>query len=163
FQTLNSRTLTVSVSASQARQTSDYVTLPERQTLLRGEEISFIANRLMTESRFWGDASVLTAEGLCLEWLAATAKEQSNANAPPDWLRGARDMLHDRCREPLTISAIAAEVGVHPVHLTRTFRKFFHSTPGEYLRNRRIEIAASILRKGKESLAQAALDSGFSD
>lgn len=164
FQTLNSRSLTVSVCTSLINQMKDYVRLPEQQSTFRTGEISFIANRLRAECRCWTNTSALTAEGLCLEWFAAVGKrEEKAACTPPRWLRTARDMLNDRCRDSMTLCEIAAAVGVHPVHLTRSFRRFFNCTPGEYVRDRRVEIAASLLRSGRQSLAQVALESGFND
>lgn len=52
---------------------------------------------------------------------------------------------------------------MHPVHLTRTFRRFFGCTPGEYLRERRLEKAASLLAGSRLPLSEVALESGFAD
>ena len=164
FQTLDSRSLTVSVSAGIAEQVSKRVRLPGAETSFRDGWMTVIGRRLRAECRSWGETSSLTAEALCLEWLAAIAKEAyTGERRPPSWLLAARDVLHDRCTCPVTISEVAAAVCVHPVHLTRTFRRFYHSTPGDYLRNLRVEIAASLLRTGRRSISDVALEAGFSD
>ena len=140
------------------------VRLPEAQSDFAHGEITFLASRLEAECRLWQDTSPLTAEGLCLELLAAVAKRtETKERRPPRWLRTARDLLHDRCRGSVSISEIAEAAGVHPIHLSRTFRKFFNCTPGEYLRDCRLEMAASLLRSRRETIAQVALESGFSD
>ena len=163
FLTHNSRTLNVSISPAQIEEASDYVRLPEAQSDFRHGEVAFLISRLEAEFRCWRDTSTLTAEALCLELLAAIAQRQPKEQTPPRWLRSARELLHDRCREAICISEIAAEAKVHPVHLSRTFRKFFHCTPGEYLRVCRLETAASLLRSGRLPIAQVAIEAGFSD
>lgn len=164
FLTHNSRTLNISISPAQIEEASDYVRLPEAQSDFRHGEVDFLTSRLEAEFRCWQDTSTLTAEALCLELLAAIAQRQKlKEQTPPRWLRSARELLHDRCHEAVCISEIAAAAKVHPVHLSRTFRKFFHCTPGEYLRFCRLENAASLLRSGRLPIAHVAIEAGFSD
>ena len=58
---------------------------------------------------------------------------------------------------------VARDAGVHPVHLARTFRRFFGCTPAEYLRSRRVEQAALLVRVTQRPLAEIALECGFFD
>lgn len=164
FETRESRTLTVSLSAERMKEASAHVRLPESQSDFAHAQISFLAARLASECRRWQDTSALTAEGICLELLAAIAqRNEKKEQHPPRWLRVARELLHDRCRDALTISQIAELAGVHPIHLSRTFRRFFNCTPGEYLKKCRLEAAASLLRSRHDSIAQVAVECGFSD
>ena len=164
FQTLDARTLNVSISNWQIDQAREYVRLPEVQADFRSGEISLIVRRLEAECRYWTNTSVLTAEGLCLELLGALAKQDNfKDREPPRWLLRAKELLHDQFRESLSIATIAAAANVHPIHLIRTFRRFFNFTPGEYVRNLRLETAASLLSAQDLSIAQVALESGFSD
>ncbi len=163
-QTRKTRILTVSISAPQIERASNYVRMPEAQVYFRHGQVAFLASRLGAECQLWRGLSSLTAEGLCLELLAAVAtRNETKERIPPRWLRTAREHLHDRCREKVSISELAIAVGVHPIHLSRTFRAFFHCTPGEYLRDCRVEMAARLLRSENESIAQVALECGFCD
>jgi AraC family transcriptional regulator len=72
-------------------------------------------------------------------------------------------MIQDGYQENTGIRQIAMSAGVHPAHLARAFRTFFGCTPGDLLRARRIEKAAELVLKADFSLAQIALDCGFSD
>jgi AraC family transcriptional regulator len=58
---------------------------------------------------------------------------------------------------------VAAFVGVHPVHLARVFERWFGCAPGEYLRGRRLERAASLVGRGASALAETAIEAGFTD
>jgi AraC family transcriptional regulator len=162
--TPSTRILTISVSDSQIEQARDYVRLPETESDFQHGEIGFLATRLEMECSQWHTASPLTAAGLCLELLGATAKRMAtDERKPPRWLQTAREMLRERCCETLSIAEVAEVAGVHPIHLTRTFRKFFCCTPGDYLRECRIEQAARLLRLGHKPIAQIAFECGFSD
>jgi AraC family transcriptional regulator len=61
------------------------------------------------------------------------------------------------------VAAIAAALGVHPIHLTRAFRLHFRMTPGDYLRRCRLEKAAALLAGTSTPLVEVALASGFCD
>lgn len=104
-------------------------------------------------------------EGLALEILAEASRDGSRASErmPPPWLLLARDLLHDRFAENPLIDEIATEVGVHPVHLARVFRRQYACTPGEYLRRLRIEFACQRLLSSDSALIDIALSAGFSD
>ena len=100
-----------------------------------------------------------------LELLAKTCRHQKQNSEPrlPLWLRQARDFLHDRFSESLTLNVVAQAVGVHPVHLAREFRRHYHCTVGGYVRNLRIECARSELVTSETPLADIALAAGYSD
>jgi AraC family transcriptional regulator len=52
---------------------------------------------------------------------------------------------------------------VHPVHLAREFRRAFGCTPAEYVRHRRVELAALLARTTSRPLAEIAAACGFVD
>jgi AraC-like DNA-binding protein len=110
-------------------------------------------------------ASSLIVEGLTLELLGYCCRAtigRPNAG-PPSWLASVRDIILDRCAEPLNISELAAEAAVHPGHLAATFRKFFGASVGEYARRCRLERAARLMADAERSLAEIALATGFAD
>jgi AraC family transcriptional regulator len=107
--------------------------------------------------------SLLVSE-MILELAACAARErESPERNKPKWLIRAVDMLTDRCNDDLDLGMLAAEAGVHPVYLERTFRKFTGSTLGTYLHQVRVRCACELLRSPEHSLAQVASLTGFSD
>jgi AraC family transcriptional regulator len=84
-----------------------------------------------------------------------------DAHAPP-WLLRARDFLRETLPVP-RVSDAARVAGVHPVHFARAFRKYFRCSPGEYLRECRLDRATTLLRTTKLTLAEIAHDAGFCD
>lgn len=79
-----------------------------------------------------------------------------------NWLGEARDLLRTRTPAPLSLGELAAAVGVHPVHLARSFRREFGMTVSQYSRALRLDWAAAQLA-GEAPLARIALEAGFAD
>ena len=71
--------------------------------------------------------------------------------------------LRESFTDQLTITQVAAAVGVHPVYLAREFRRIHGCTIGEYIRRLRVERACRQLSSSDESLATIAAGTGFSD
>jgi AraC family transcriptional regulator len=131
---------------------------------LCGEETSWLAVRLYGEFRRWDDCSPLTVEALLFELVAGTARRQPvEKRLPPSWLAHVEEKLRAEFAEDLTLAAVAAEVGVHPVHVSRTFRRYFRESPGEFLRRLRVCFACQQLAVPEARLAEVALAAGFAD
>ncbi|MGC2236168.1 MAG: AraC family transcriptional regulator [Pyrinomonadaceae bacterium] len=124
-----------------------------------------LVTRLNREFHQMDMASSLIIEGLTMELLAGTARSSNQyiERTIPHWLRQAKDILHARFSENLTLERIASEVKIHPVHLASVFRQKYHCTVGEYIRQLRIEYACAEISKGKTPLAIIALEAGFAN
>ncbi len=61
-------------------------------------------------------------------------------------LRRARDLADRRYAEPLDLDALARAAGISKHHFLRSFAAEYGTTPGDYLRRRRIERAQDLLR-----------------
>ena len=128
-------------------------------------ELAYLAFKLYKEFRDVDNLSALLIEGLSLELLAEFCRHSDDKSHghSPGWLRQAQSILHDSFAEPMTLADIAAQVGVHPVHLARAFRKCHRCSLGEYQRKLRIEYASRQLLVTKLPIAAIALSAGFSD
>lgn len=81
----------------------------------------------------------------------------------PTWLSTAREMIDATAGTPLRLGEIAASVGVHRVHLSRTFRRFFGCGIGDYVRCLRVHSACARLRGTRVPGSSIACEVGFSD
>ena len=131
----------------------------------QGGLITRLSDRLVKEVHRMDTAASLIIEGLTLEILAETARHsaQNVERRIPLWLKRAKDLLHARFAEHLTLEQIASEVGVHPIHLASVFRQKYHCTVGEYIRGLRIEYSRHEIEKGETPLAIIALEAGFAN
>jgi len=107
---------------------------PEPETIQdrAGGELTCRGIQLYREYRAGVAPRALTVDALIWELLAAAAGiETGDAATPPGWWDRVVDLLHSEFRRDLRISELAAEAGVHPVHLARVFRRICRQTPPE--------------------------------
>lgn len=123
------------------------------------------ALRLYQEFQRVDSATPLLVEGILLELFGQMAREATGSpeSRSPRWLGTVRDFLHAHYSENLSLDQVAAVAGVHPAHLTRTFRQYFHCTPGDYMRRLRIHHACRLLAISELPLVQIALEVGFAN
>jgi AraC family transcriptional regulator len=129
-----------------------------------GGRLPQLFTRLYREFHKTDSAAELAIEGLALGILAEGARESNTgpSRTTPTWLKRAREMVSEHFLTTLTLAQIAAEVGVHPVHLATAFRRQFGVTVGECVRQLRIEHACTEL-KGDLPLVAIAQRAGFAD
>jgi AraC family transcriptional regulator len=70
-------------------------------------------------------------------------------------------MIHDSC-DPVSLSQLAIDLGIHPVHFSRTFKKFYLYSPSEYQQKLLISRALCSLKHGF-SLNDCAAEVGYAD
>ena len=126
---------------------------------------SWLANRMVREFQAEDDLAPLAIEGVLLEVLAESARAMGEGHGAhaPNWLRRVREMLEDAYLRAPSLAELAVLAGVHPVHLSREFRKYYRSTIGEFIRKRRIDHASHLLARTDTTLSEIALTCGFSD
>lgn len=165
FHDLEVRVFTIEIPPrwmERLRQESIYL---RRSINFPGGPVTRLSERIVREFHGMDAASKLIIEGLTLEVLAETARCSARdvEKATPHWLRRAKDLLHTRFAQNLTLDQIASEVGIHPVHLSSVFRKQYQCTVGEYIRELRVEYARREIAKGETPLAIIALEAGFAN
>ena len=81
---------------------------------------------------------------------------------PARHLLRARD-LADRCyADDLRVADLAREAGLSRAHFSREFADAFGAAPHQYLRSRRLERAASLLRNTDRSITDICMAVGLS-
>jgi len=122
-----------------------------------------LASRMYREFCYRDHLTPLVLEGLLLQLLGEILRQPNERSLRPRWLKKVTDLLHDQFSAKLSLESIAEHAGVHPAHLSRTFRRHHLCTLGEYVRNLRIERAKHSLANSGASLCEIALAVGYSD
>jgi AraC family transcriptional regulator len=126
--------------------------------------ISHLALRIFREFRTLDAVAPLAIQALTLEMLVqATRLDSRIERNPPQWLREAREVIHERFVESLSLSSVAELVGVHAAYLAKMFRKHYGCTVGEYVRRLRVDHAAQLLARSEKTLSTIAVAAGFYD
>lgn len=143
--------------------TRPYLQSPSYAPDLCGSDMTWLGLRLYKEFRK-GVLGKLGLEEFCMDMLErAVQVAPREEKSKPFWLHRAEELLRERFREPLTLEEVAREVGVHPIHLSRVFRKKHRCTMGEFLNRLRVRFACAELAKEGAQLGDVAMEAGFSD
>jgi AraC family transcriptional regulator len=126
--------------------------------------LSHLVLAISREFRMLDELAPLAIESLILEMLVeATRLSSSGERNPPQWLRQAREVLHEQFAESLSLPSVAGLVGVHTAHLAKMFRKHYGCTVGGYVRMLRLDYSAKLLAQFDKSLSAIAFVAGFYD
>jgi AraC family transcriptional regulator len=161
-----SHCLLVEVDNDALKRVEEHTTTLARPGEVPGIASTWLAQRLYHEFRQGDELALVSLEGVLLEMLAEGARHAGAAGPVaviPRWLRIARDYLESNFLRPLSLAEIAGAAGVHRVHLSREFRRYFSTTVGEFLRRKRIEHACHLVSTTHIALAEIAMTCGFSD
>jgi AraC family transcriptional regulator len=152
----------ISLEPAKAKTAGDEIALPDGPIYLR--EMAQFALAMRVTRCCALQSGGLTLDALCHELLGSIDRHaQPVDQRPPSWLDKAVEFLHDRYLENLTVAKVADGVGIHPVHLARSFRHHFGCSPGEFTRFCRLQRAAVLLTRSERPLSEIALESGFGD
>jgi AraC family transcriptional regulator len=159
------RIFSVEVGPHWLRDAPEYRSALEAPADFRGGPMARLAAHLYREFRRPDRFSPLAVEGLMLELVAERGRceERRAGRRPPPWLVQAQEVLRDRFAAPLSLAELANEVGIHPVHLARTFRAHYGCSVGDYLRQLRVDYASQQLTATDAPLVAIALAAGFAD
>jgi AraC family transcriptional regulator len=129
-----------------------------------GGELTWLAARLFREYRDGLAGPPVAAESLVLEMLALAGGCAARPfSGRPRWLSRAVDYVESEFRRSLRISEVAREVGAHPTHLSRVFRRRMRVPIGEYVHRLRVRYASEELCRPGARLADVATAAGFAD
>ncbi len=137
--------------------------IPARTAAFRHGLLLHLANRLYGEFRLRDDVSRLAIESLTLGLVAQASRRAREVRRPaPMWLLAAFEFIQLHFTDQLSLATVADQVGVHPVHLARTFRSVHKTSFASYVRQLRIEFAMQQLA-GSAPLSDIAFAAGFCD
>jgi AraC family transcriptional regulator len=139
---------------------------PEWRVLrwFHGGHATAAATRFVAAVRF-PNSSPADAEDAIYDLLACVegCGRSQPAGSPPPWLVRTRRRVAGEFAVRCSVRALAADAGVHPVYLTRMFRRHYGCSVMDYVRGLRVRAAADALASTRRSLAELALGAGFSD
>ena len=159
------RSLSLELERDWLSRLREYAVCLDQPGSFQSPQIQWLVARLRNELAVTEPASPLVIEALALELAVEASRRQLKTPERqwPRWLSRAQEFLHAHYHEPLSLGAVARAAGVHPVHLSRTFRQYFHCTVGEYVRQRRIEFACQQIAHANTALLDIAVEAGFYD
>jgi AraC family transcriptional regulator len=129
-----------------------------------GGPLLWLGLKLFREIELSSAPDDLTVESLLAEILslAACAPRPESRHTPP-WLTRVVDKLKTEHARRLTLGELAREAGVHPVHLSRVFRRCVGEGISDYVHRLRVRAACEQMLAPETSLADLSFNNGFAD
>ena len=159
----SSRFFFVEVRAAVSERLRECGQVPEHVAERNGE-MTWLASRLRSEIVRSDISSPLIAEGITLELLGSLMRRRGDVERRrPKWLARVLNRLDSEFAENISSEELAADAGVHPVHLAAVFRKFQHETIGDHVQKKRVEHAAELLKNFEMPICEIAYECGFAD
>lgn len=120
--------------------------------------------QLFKESKLNDNASELSIQGLLLQTLTEMQQNEEIAlKSPPPWVKKASELLHDQYTENISLTQLSQATGVHPVHLSRDFSRYFQCSFGTYLRKIKIARSLPLIANQQATLTHISFECGFAD
>jgi AraC family transcriptional regulator len=130
---------------------------------LHGGEPLWLVLRLHREFLFRDPEAGTTIESLLHELCCHAALVTEDDASEPAWIASVEDLLRSRFRSHPMITEIADQIGVHPGHLCKAFRRFRGRSLGDCIRGLRVQFVCRRLIESKDPLDEIALEAGFTD
>ena len=123
-----------------------------------------LVSKIYHESKINDAVTPVAIEGLLLQIFATMIRYPDDSSfAVPKWVQQVRDIIHDQYGEKITLSLLSEKTGMHPVHLSRDFPKYFHTSFGDYIRKIKLERSAFLLSAADTNITSIAYQCGFAD
>lgn len=115
------------------------------------------------EAKLSGERGQLGVDAALVRLFAILGKMRVERDGgKPGWVGRVKEMFNHGMVD-WTLVGLAGEVGIHPVHLSREFRKYFHTNLGDYLRLIKVQRAMVLLGDRERLLTEIAFECGFAD
>ena len=98
-----------------------------------------------------------------LEIARLRSLNQSRESVANHYISEALEILNNSYADPLTASAVAEQLHIHPSYLHRLFREYTSRTMKEHLQRIRIQHAQELLTETRKSMLEIAGEVGFSN
>ena len=118
---------------------------------------------IFKESKSGGSSRQLAIDALLIELFQSISRSgKAAAKRRPTWVKKIEDALHDDSAS-WGLTDLAKIADIHPVHLSRDFSKYFHTTLGDYIRQLKVQQALSLMPNKDLSLTEISAQCNFSD
>jgi AraC-like DNA-binding protein len=138
----------------------------EAQVVPEASALTVMGALLMHEARVGAAGAFLTAEALGEALVVQILRGVGNHTEPASGDRrvdAAIERIETGYAEALSVDDLARAAGMSRYHFSRAFRARTGSSPYRYLVRTRVRRAAELLRRGRRSVTEAALEVGFAD
>lgn len=127
-------------------------------------QLKILMYNLFKETKLKEQTKSLAINSLLIEMFNRMGAIQPDlSRKTPPWVGKIRSILLDLSSEDWTLNTLSHTLGIHPVHLSRDFTKYFHCNLSQYIRLLKVQRSLSLLSDQNYSLTNIAFECGFAD
>ena len=124
-------------------------------------DAKFIALKLLQEVQL---NDTFSSNSIDLLVFDLTSSSSGNENVhKPKWIQVLFELLNDRWQEKISLAELSNILGVHPVTISKQFKKHFKCTYGEYTRKLKVKNSIDLVKTTNLPLIDVAYYCGFAD
>lgn len=134
--------------------------IPAAMSLAIQSKITFLAKNKSSLFPISGKDTLVT---ILLDCFLVLQNRMENQMAVPSWLEQACQDMRSREHYMQGLPEFVALSGKTQEHLTRSMKKYYHTTPTAYLNRIKLEHAAAMLETTREKILTIMLECGFNN
>ncbi|WP_400080961.1 helix-turn-helix domain-containing protein [Winogradskyella sp. R77965] len=132
-----------------------------KEALLKNVDSKALILKIQNEMLLVNKQNSIAVRSLLLDLITKTT--DISTFGTPKWVVILNELLHDQWNKQITLNQMSKIVGVHPITISKNFRKYFKYTLGEYQRKLKIEKSIELIKNSSMSLSEIAFYCGFTD
>lgn len=137
-------------------------TLLEGSNLLENPDCHILIGKIYHEFNVQDSFSKIGIDSLIIQLVDRVNKNISVKASTSTWMQDLTNIVYEE-NELYSLKELSRRLGIHPVHISRTFSKHYGYTLSEYIRMVKIKKSIPLILAKKLSLGEIAYICGFSD
>jgi AraC family transcriptional regulator len=129
---------------------------------LKSPIIKNLMNQIFIETKINDQYSNLTIESNLIQIFNSLINSKSSPSRKPTWVNQLKELLIEEQIDH-SLKSLSTKLGIHPVHLSREFNRYFGTSLGNYIRLIKLNKALYLLTSNKYSLTEICYQCGFYD
>lgn len=121
-----------------------------------------LMNHIFVDSKINDPYSTLSIESNLIALFSAMETSKKESSKRPVWVGQLKELLLEE-KIDYSLQNLSASLGLHPVHLSREFSRYFGTSLGNYIRLLKINQAFNLIVSNKFSLTEICYQCGFYD
>lgn len=121
-----------------------------------------LMNQIFMETKIGDQFSTIGVESALVDILSSMNNSKSANTKKPIWAKKLQEVLwEEKC--DYSLDSLGRVLGIHPVHLSRNFNRYFGTSLGNYIRLLKLNKAFCLITTKKYSMTEVCYQCGFYD
>ncbi|WP_337966343.1 helix-turn-helix transcriptional regulator [uncultured Flavobacterium sp.] len=121
-----------------------------------------LMNKVFIESKINDQYSNLGIESLMVELFSTIKETKKISTKKPDWVHKLQELLFEE-QIDYSLAKLSSILGIHPIHLSREFNRYFGTSLGNDIRVIKVNKAFCLIVSNKISMTDICYQCGFCD